>query len=84
MRQIAYSKAALRTLSRIPANTSKLIRSKIEQYASDPLSLVNNVRTLKGEEGVLRLRVGDWRVLFTESGEIIAVIRVAARGDVYE
>ncbi|GJE55031.1 type II toxin-antitoxin system RelE family toxin [Methylobacterium thuringiense] len=84
MRQIAYSKAALRTLSRIPANTSKLIRSKIEQYASDPLSFVNNVRTLKGEEGVLRLRVGDWRVLFTESGEIIAVIRVAARGDVYE
>jgi mRNA interferase RelE/StbE len=68
----------------MPANTSALIRAKIGQYAADPASLANNIKTLRGEEGVLRLRVGDWRVLFTESGEIIAVIRIASRGDAYE
>lgn len=84
MLQIAYSKDALRTLSRMPANVSKLIRAKVEQYAADPASLANNVKALKGEPGVLRLRVGDWRVLFTEDGTVIAVIRIAPRGGAYD
>ena len=80
MKRIAYSKDALRALSRIPLNISNLIRSKIEQYAADPATQANNVKALKGFEGVYRLRVGDWRVIFTESGEIIAVLKVASRG----
>lgn len=84
MVDIAYSKAALRSLMRMPANTSKLIRSKIEQYAADPAAQANNVKALKGEPGVLRLRVGDWRVLFTEDGRVLAVIRIAPRGGAYE
>jgi mRNA interferase RelE/StbE len=82
--RIAYSKAALRTLARIPVKTATLIRDKIRQYARDPSSLANNVKALKGYDGVLRLRVGDWRVLFTEDGEVIAIIRIAPRGDAYD
>jgi mRNA interferase RelE/StbE len=84
MLQIAYSKAAIRALTRMPANSAKLIRSKVEQYAIDPASLANNVKALKGEAGVMRLRVGDWRVVFTEDGHVLAVIRIAPRGGVYE
>ncbi len=84
MKRIAYSKAAVRALSRMPANVSALIRSKIMQYATDPTSLANNVKALKGEPGVYRLRVGDWQVLFTEDGAVLAIIKVAPRGAVYE
>ena len=84
MKQIAYSKDALRTLTRIPANVSRLIRAKIEQYATDPASLANNVTALQGMTGIYRLRVGDWRVVFSEDGEIIAIIKVAPRGGVYD
>lgn len=84
MKRITYSKDALRTLRRMPANVSALVRSKIEQYAVDPASLANNVKALKGEPGVSRLRVGDWRVLFTEDGEVLAIIRIAPRGAAYE
>jgi mRNA interferase RelE/StbE len=84
MKRIAFSKEALRTLRRMPANVSALIRSKIEQYAFDPGSLANNVKALKGEPGVFRLRVGDWRVMFNEDGEVIAIIRIAPRGAAYE
>ncbi len=83
MKRITYSRDAIRTLARIPRNTSLLIRSKIEQYAADPKSLANNVTSLKGNDGYFRLRVGDWRVIFSESGDIIAVIRVAPRGAAY-
>ena len=67
----------------MPANTAKLIRSKVEQYAKDPASLANNIKALTGEAGVYRLRVGDWRVLFTESREVIAIVRIAPRGSAY-
>lgn len=68
----------------MPADTAALLRAKINQYALDSASLANNVKALKGQEGVLRLRVGDWRVLFTETGEVIAIIRIAPRGGAYD
>lgn len=83
MREITYSREAIRTLSRMPANMSRLIRDKVERYAADPAALANNVKALKGEAGVMRLRVGDWRVLFAEDGTVIAVIRIAPRGSAY-
>ncbi len=84
MKTIAYSKDALKTLRRMPANTASTIRAKIAQYAADPASLSNNVKSLVGMPGILRLRVGDWRVLFSEEGEVIAIIKIAPRGGVYE
>lgn len=84
MKEIVYSKAALKTLTRMPANTSKPIRAKLAQYAEDPAGLAQNVIKLQGVEGALRLRVGDWRILFTEDGEVIAVIKVAPRGGAYD
>lgn len=83
MKQIAFSKVALRTLVRLPVNTSGLIRSKIALYADDPASLANNVKALKGEPGIYRLRVGDWRVVFSETGDTVTIIRIAPRGDAY-
>lgn len=83
MRRIVYSRAAIRTLRRIPANTAQRIRVKIEQYADSPDSLANNIKALKGEPGYFRLRVSGWRVIFREDGQVVAVIRVAPRGAAY-
>lgn len=84
MKQISYSREATKTLIKMPANTAKLIRSKIEQYAAEPASLSNNIKALKGGEGLMRLRVGDWRVIFTEDGRILEIIKIAPRGGAYE
>lgn len=61
-----------------------LIEEKIEQYAIEPASLANNIKMLKGTEGYLRLRVGDWRVIFSEAGEVIVIVKIAPRGGAYE
>jgi mRNA interferase RelE/StbE len=84
MKTITYSKNALKTLKRLPKNVSALIVAKIEQFAVDPESLGNNLRSLKGRSGEFRLRVGDWRVIMTETGEIVAVVKIGPRGSVYE
>lgn len=84
MKKIAYSREAIRTLRRMPANVAGRIRSKIDQYATEPASLANMVKALKGEAGVFRLRVGDWRIIFTEDGTVVAIIRIAPRGSAYD
>jgi mRNA interferase RelE/StbE len=82
MKPVTYTRAAVKVLRRMPANTAALIRMKVQQYAVDPVSLANNVKALQGREGV-RLRVGDWRVIM-DDGVVLAVLEIGPRGGVYE
>ncbi|WP_395714598.1 type II toxin-antitoxin system RelE/ParE family toxin [Reyranella sp.] len=82
MKAVVYSKSALKALRRMPANESRRISTKIEQYASDPGSQANNVKALVGSP-YIRLRVGDWRVILDDRGCVIDVIKIGPRGDVY-
>ena len=83
MRQVSYTKSAIRVLRRMPVNTATLIRSKIEAYARDPASQANNVKALKGRDGI-RLRVGDWRVIMDDQGNVLAVLEIGPRGGIYD
>ncbi len=83
MKQISYTKAAIRVLRRMPTNTAKLIRTRIEAYATDPASQANNVKSLKGRQG-MRLRVGDWRVIMDDQGNVLAVLEIGPRGGIYD
>ncbi|MGB3502207.1 MAG: type II toxin-antitoxin system RelE/ParE family toxin [Mesorhizobium sp.] len=86
MKRVTYSREALKTLRRIPANEATRILAKINQYARDPASLAQNVVKLQGRDGY-RLRIGNWRVIFDEDGtviDVIDVIDVGARGGIYD
>ncbi|MCX7284705.1 MAG: type II toxin-antitoxin system RelE/ParE family toxin [Novosphingobium sp.] len=82
MKAITYTRAAIRSLKRMPANESARVVAKIELYAKDPAALANNVKALKGRDGI-RLRVGNWRVIM-EDGVVLAVLEIGARGSVYD
>lgn len=82
MKKITYSKAATKTLRKMPKPTATRIMAKVEQYATDPASLGNLVKALQGQQA-MRLRVGDYRVIFNEDAHVIAVIKVAPRGGAY-
>lgn len=81
--QVRYTRAAIKTLRRMPANAAKAIRGKIDAYAADPSSQANNVKKLRGRRGY-RLRVGDWRVIFDSNGDVLDILAVGPRGGVYE
>ncbi len=85
MFSIEYSKAARKSLKIMPRNTARLVMEKIESLAADPMAPNNNVKKLTNHPG-FRLRVGDWRVVYTihEQALLIAVVRIAPRGDVYQ
>ena len=82
MKPITYRVAARKALRRMPRNTAERIMGKIEAYATDPVSQVNNVKALQGRDGI-RLRVGDWRVIMLD-GEVLDVLDVGPRGGVYD
>lgn len=85
MYKISYAKEATKSLQRMPRNTSKLIREKLEVVAANPYVDHPNAKKLQGREGY-RLRVGDWRVVYKIQNEqlIIIVMKIASRGEVYK
>jgi mRNA interferase RelE/StbE len=83
MKDVVYSKTAQKTLLRIPRNWAIRIREKINAYAADPASQGNNVRALQGSEGILRLRVGDWRITMVD-GVVLEILEVKPRGSAYK
>jgi mRNA interferase RelE/StbE len=83
VKQVTFTRSALKVLRKMPANTAKIILAKIDQYATDPASLANNVTALQGRtDGAVRLRVGDWRVII-EDGVVLAVLDIGPRGGIY-
>ncbi len=85
MFSIEYSKEACKGLKAMPRNTARLLMEKIEALAADPMAPNNNIRKLTNHPGY-RLRVGDWRVIYVvyEQTLLIAVVRIAPRGEVYQ
>ena len=49
---------------------------------ANPATLGNQVKKLKGSR-YLRLRVGDYRVVFTEDGIVMEIIHIGHRREVY-
>lgn len=83
-REVVFTRAAARSLNRIPANAEALIRDKLRQFAADPTTLANNVKALRGEGERYRLRVGDWRAIFTIEADRIIIHAVGPRSSIYE
>lgn len=83
MKDVVYSKTAQKALMRMPRNRAIRVRDKIDAYVSNPASQANNVKALRGTDGMLRLRVGDWRVVMRD-GVVLEILDVKARGNAYK
>jgi mRNA interferase RelE/StbE len=85
MYRLEYQQQAIKALLKMPRNTARLIREKIEQLALSPYEVNNNVKRLEGMSGY-RLRVGDWRVLYEiiDDRLVIVVVKIKPRGDAYK
>jgi mRNA interferase RelE/StbE len=80
--QVRYLATALKQLARIDSVWRLRIVDRVAAYAADPAAHAASVKRLTGD-GRLRMRVGDYRVVFTEDGLILLVHHVGHRGDVY-
>ena len=80
--RIKYSDQALKFLTKLRKQDAKRIVRKIEQYAEDPMALQNQVKKLTNSI-YFRLGVGNYRVIFSETGEVMKIEKIGNRGDIY-
>lgn len=79
MKTVAWTIGARRAFRRLPPQVQKSIAAKI---ARDAETGAGDVKALVGRSGV-RLCVGDYRVIFVETAELIEVRSVGNRRDIY-
>jgi len=85
--KIRYSKDAIKFLSKLDRKSIARIREAIAGLACVPP--IGDIKVMQGYgDGRKRLRVGQWRVIYRyeneETVEIIFVIDIGNRGDIYK
>lgn len=76
---------AVKQLAKLPRGDADAVVQKLESYAADRGALVD-VKPLKGEKGVFRLRHGEWRAIFEVDAKkkTMVVVDVVNRKDAYK
>ncbi|MFB9983381.1 type II toxin-antitoxin system RelE/ParE family toxin [Mesorhizobium kowhaii] len=82
MKQVIYLAAAIKSLRKHQSDAARIV-AKITIYAETPEAMANNIKKLVGSDE-MRLRVGDYRIIFTETENEIIVSRIGPRGSIYE
>ena len=84
---IRYSKKSLKFLGKLDSKSVARIRKAISGLTQ--ASPQGDIKPMQGySDGRMRLRVGDWRILFRYgkdgSVEILFIIEIGNRGDIYK
>ena len=84
---IKYSKDALKFLSKLDKKSVLRIRQAVEGLTLNPPA--GDIKLMQGyNDGRKRLRVGSWRIIYRvandNSVEIILVLDIGNRGDIYK
>lgn len=86
--QVEFASSAAKELAKlvkkIQPKDSKRIRDKIESLKSDPRP--HGVEKLTNAEGLLRVREGDYRIIYKVDDDVLTVliIRIGNRSEVYK
>jgi len=80
MYNIGWKEHALQDLKKLEYSISKRIIKKVEELSENPFS--KDIKKLKGSDD-FRLRVGDYRVIFSIEKNIIQILKVGHRKNIY-
>ena len=81
--KIEFGTKALKFISKLEKDSKERVFKRIRQLGNDPFP--SDVKKLKGEKDVYRIRIGDFRVLYRviPKDDAILVFRVDKRSRVY-
>ena len=83
--RVTFVPAAAKQLRKLAKNTQARLIATISDLADDPRP--NGSKKLAGSEGFIRVRVGDYRVVYTVDDDVkvleVVVVRIGHRKEVY-
>ncbi len=83
MLEISFSKDALKALRKVQPAQQNRIMVALGRLAENPTRTDMDVKKLVGLD-CCRLRVGEYRVIYTASGIVLMVEKIAPRGSAYK
>jgi len=80
---ITFARSARKELERLGEPIATRIFRRIERLGSDPRPA--GCRKLEGAEDLWRIRIGDYRVIYSvdDSGRVVDITAIRHRSDVY-
>ena len=80
MYDIEWKENALQNLEKLESSIARRIFRKIDELSENPFS--KDIRRLKGSKD-FRLRVGDYRVIFSIEKNTIQILKIGHRKNIY-
>jgi len=82
--QVRLKRQPEKMLRRLPKKLAHRIDQALLSLSDNPFPL--NSKALTGLDNFYRLRVGDWRIVYTVENDqlLVLVIRIAPRGTAYK
>jgi mRNA interferase RelE/StbE len=81
--RLVHTEAALRELQALPRDIFRRVDACILALADNPRP--RGAERIRGTRGALRVRVGDYRILYTvdDAQQVVTIGRIGHRRDVY-
>ncbi|MGQ4894433.1 MAG: type II toxin-antitoxin system RelE family toxin [Candidatus Njordarchaeia archaeon] len=83
MFKILIEKKAVRTLRKLDEKTRKRITDALKLIEQEGFSAKLNIKKLSGYKNYYRLRIGNYRILFELSRDVIRVFSILPRKKAY-
>lgn len=85
MPKISYSRKALKVLDKLSTSDKRIatnIKTAISNLQFNPYP--NGCKKMKDSNNEYRIRVGDYRIIYTNDMEVLAIINIGHRREIYQ
>lgn len=79
--KIIWDEKAYASLNKLEPAISRRILKKVDELSENPFS--KDIKKLKGSDD-FRLRIGDYRVIFFIEKDLIQILKVGHRKNIYD
>ncbi len=84
--ELEFTPACAKQMRKLDPSVRKKIYDGLEKLIEDPYALNQNITSIKGEDDLLRLRIGNYRVMYKIINDelVILAIKVDHRSRIYK
>lgn len=80
--QLQFHKKAAKFISKLPPQEKQRIKQGINKLINSPENC--DIKPLQGYNNIYRLRIGQYRVIYTGDGFVLSILNIGNRGDIYK
>ena len=79
---VKFHRKAVKFINSLPNHEKSRIKVAIENLLVNPSAC--DIKVLQGYDDLYRLRVGNYRIIYTKDNTILYIANIGNRGDIYK